>query len=270
MKPRVAAAPPGGNVTPGASGTAGGPAPPGGSGTPGGPAPPGGNVTPGGSGTAVANVTTEAANLARGRTLRLAVILSAWAPLATGVAVVMSRSATQVADFVRRTIELVAVVVAYAAFARASRSPSAEHAERWDLTSNRVVAVALMASAVTIAMLALARGSAFRPGGNVVPGMAIAALGLITNAWFWRRYARFERERRSAIIGGQRVFYRAKCAVDAVVLVALGTVLLAPSWTGTPAADRLGSLAVAAYLVWSGARAFRAAADPGGRAQVEA
>lgn len=220
--------------------------------------------------TSTGSVTTEPANRARGRTLRLAVILSSWAPLATGVAVVMSQSATQLADFVRRTIELVAVVVAYAAFARASRSPSAEDAERWDLTSNRVVAVALMTSAVTIALVALVRGSAFRPGGNVALGMAIAALGLITNAWFWRRYARFERERRSVIIGGQRVFYRAKCAVDAVVLVALGAVRLAPSWTGTPAVDRLGSLTVAAYLVWSGVRAFRAVPDPGGRTQVEA
>ncbi|MFO7544385.1 MAG: cation transporter [Trueperaceae bacterium] len=209
----------------------------------------------------------EAWQRARRRTLRLAVFLSAWAPLATGLAVAMSRSTTQVADFVRRTIELVAVVVAYAAFVRASRAPSPERAARWERTANRVVAVALLASAVAIAAVALVRGSAFRPGGNVVLGIVIALLGLITNAWFWRRYVGFERDRPSTIIGGQRVFYRAKCAVDAVVLTALSAVMLAPAWTGTRAVDLVGSLAVSAYLVWSGVRALSGTVGGGAKAE---
>lgn len=212
---------------------------------------------------AAGEASEEVRQRARRRTLRLAVFLSAWAPLATGIAVVMSRSTTQVADFVRRTIELVAVVVAYAAFVRASRASSADRAARWERTANRTVAVALLGSAVAIVVVALVRGGGFRPGGNVVLGIVIALLGLITNAWFWRRYVGFERDRPSTIIGGQRVFYRAKCAVDAVVLAALSAVMLAPTWAGTRTVDLVGSLAVSAYLVWSGVRALAGGAAVG-------
>ena len=39
---------------------------------------------------------------ARERTLLIALLLSMWAPLATGYAVLMSHSTTQLADFIRR------------------------------------------------------------------------------------------------------------------------------------------------------------------------
>jgi hypothetical protein len=54
----------------------------------------------------------------RERTLLVALLLSAWAPFVTGWAVVLSQSTTQVADFVRRTVELVAIAVAWAVFRR--------------------------------------------------------------------------------------------------------------------------------------------------------
>jgi len=49
----------------------------------------------------------------RERTLRLALALSAWGPLATGVAVLLSHSSTQLADFLRRSAELLAIALAW-------------------------------------------------------------------------------------------------------------------------------------------------------------
>ncbi|KAF0194193.1 MAG: hypothetical protein FD169_1988 [Bacillota bacterium] len=45
----------------------------------------------------------------RERTLLIALLLGMWAPLATGYAVLLSHSTTQVADFIRRTVDLVAL-----------------------------------------------------------------------------------------------------------------------------------------------------------------
>jgi hypothetical protein len=47
----------------------------------------------------------------RERTLLVALLLSLWGPLATGLAVLLSQSTTQVADFVRRSVELVALAI---------------------------------------------------------------------------------------------------------------------------------------------------------------
>lgn len=197
---------------------------------------------------------------ARLRTLRIALALSAWAPLATGVAVATSRSTTQLADFVRRTVELAAIAAAYLAFARGGRPGVApldrtrlERGARW------AVVAALAGSAAVLAGLAAARGGhGFRPSGDVAIGLAVALLGLLTNGWFWRRYARFEREGPSSVIAGQRALYAAKSVVDGSVALALATVAVAP---GTPVArwaDLLGSCLVAAYLAWSAAKEARA------------
>ncbi len=193
------------------------------------------------------------------RTLRLALFLSAWAPLATGVAVAMSQSTTQLADFVRRTVELLAIGTSYAAFARGGPDRAEMLRARWERWAHRTVVATLATSGLLVATLAASRGGAFRPGGDVTVGLAVAAAGLLTNAWFWRRYARFEHDVPSAVIGGQRALYRAKTVVDASVLAALGAVALAPGWPATRWIDLGGSWLVAAYLGWSAARTARRA-----------
>jgi divalent metal cation (Fe/Co/Zn/Cd) transporter len=98
----------------------------------------------------------------------------------------------------------------------------------------------------------------FEPGGNVYPGMAIAFLGLITNTWFWRRYARQTRELYIPIIDAQAYLYRAKAFVDLFVLLALSAVAINPSHVLTRYVDLLGSAAVVVYLLWSGYNSARA------------
>lgn len=140
---------------------------------------------------------TQEQSAARQRTLLIALLLSMWAPLVTGIAVVMSTSTTQLADFVRRTVE---------------------------------------------------------PGGNVYPGLIIASLGVIVNSWFWRRYARLNREQYNSIINAQRQLYQAKALVDLLVIGALGAVAVAPDHYLTYYIDYLGSFALVGYLFWNALR----------------
>jgi divalent metal cation (Fe/Co/Zn/Cd) transporter len=200
----------------------------------------------------------------RERTLLVALLLSAWAPLATGLAVALSHSTTQLADFVRRTVELVAIAVAWAVFRHLRRrDPAPAERERLERIAARSVAVALTVSGGVMLVLALFRAGTFTPGGDVRLGLAVAVLGLLTNGWFWRRYAAFGRARASRLIDGQRRLYRAKSVVDACVIAALATVAVAPSHPATRWVDLVGSLVVGLYLLWSAWRAARGAAAGG-------
>ena len=196
----------------------------------------------------------------RERTLAWAFALSAWAPLATAVAVLLSRSTTQLADFLRRSVELVAMGIAWRAARRSRRRPDATPADMaaWARGAERAVAWALAASAVLV-LTGAAVGWRRVPGGDVRLGLVVALLGRAVNAAFWARYAALYRARPDAIVDGQRRLYRAKVAVDAAVVVALASVLLAPAWPGTHWMDRAGAIAVAGYLAASAWGAWRAA-----------
>jgi divalent metal cation (Fe/Co/Zn/Cd) transporter len=189
----------------------------------------------------------------RERTLLVALLLSAWGPLVTGIAVLLSQSTTQLADFVRRSVELVALATSYGVFRHLRRRPdmAAARAEGLRRRATLTVTMALATSGVVMLLLIATRLRAFEPGGDVRLGLAIAILGLIVNSVFWRRYRGMTRERPDTIIDAQGHLYRAKAAVDAAVIAALATVLLAPQHPATRWVDLGGSVAVGAYLLLS-------------------
>ncbi len=197
----------------------------------------------------------------REKTLLAALLLSMWAPLTTGIAVLLSRSTTQLADFIRRTVELVALFVSWLVFRHLQRGQNLdpERVAKLEKFAGLSVAAALGCSGLVMLVLAFSRISTFEPGGNVYPGLAIAILGLLTNSWFWRRYWVLNREQYSAIIATQCHLYRAKAMVDLCVIGALTAVAVSPAHPVTRYIDVLGSVAVAAYLLWSGAGTARTA-----------
>ena len=200
----------------------------------------------------------------REKTLLVAFLLSVWAPLATGLAVLMSHSTTQVADFIRRTVELVALFVSWQVFrylegGHKPRLLESVAKARIEKIASLSVAAALGCSGLVMLALSLSRLSSFQPGGNVILGLTIAVLGLITNAWFWQRYRRMTHEHFNPVIASQVSLYRAKAFVDLTVILALASVAISPAHLLTRYIDLLGSLAVALYLLWSSRRAFHSA-----------
>ena len=197
---------------------------------------------------------TQAAG--RERTLLTALLLSAPGPLVLGYAALAGNSTTQLADFIRRTIELLALFLSWWVFRRLQRNPALNRADqsRLEHAAGLGVSGAMICSAVVMVIVALSRLSVFEPGGNVTSGLVIASLGLIVNAWFWRRYAAMTREQYSAVIAAQQSLYRGKTWVDLCVVIALAAVAAAPAHPATRVVDILGSLIVAGYLLWSGLR----------------
>lgn len=195
----------------------------------------------------------------REKTLIAALLLSMWAPLATGIAVILSQSTTQLADFIRRTVELLALFISWQVFRYTEKGEEMPPEQKvlLEKLAGFSVTIALTLSGLTMFMVTASRVSSFEPGGNVYPGLIIAFLGLATNSWFWRRYTKMTRENYNAVIDTQRLMYRAKALVDFFVIVGLAAVAIAPTASATPLVDALGSFAVAVYLIWSGVDTLR-------------
>lgn len=194
----------------------------------------------------------------RQRTLLTAILLSMWAPLTTGWAVLLSHSTTQTADFIRRTVELFALLVSYLIFRHIVSQPHIEPSqqERLEKITAICVAGAMFCSGITMLILGISRLQTFTPGGNVYPGLAIAFLGILVNTGFWRRYARFNKENPQTVMGAQQTLYRAKAFIDLCVLLALTAVALDPYHPSTRYIDISGSFVVALYLLGSGIKTF--------------
>jgi divalent metal cation (Fe/Co/Zn/Cd) transporter len=195
----------------------------------------------------------------REKTLLTALLLSAPGPLVTGIALISSHSSTQLADFLRRGVELIAIFISWWVFRHMNRNESLDsiHQSRLERAAGLSTAGAMACSGIVLLVVALSRLSEFKPGGNVTMGLVIAVLGLVTNGWFWWRYTVLTREQYSAVIAAQMQLYRAKTSVDLCVVAALTAVAIAPAHPITRYVDLLGSVIVAVYLLWSGLRTAR-------------
>ena len=188
------------------------------------------------------------------RTLLMSVLMSSPGPIVVGLGLLVGKSTTQLADFVRRSAELLAIIAAALTY-RLTGDAQPERKARLERGANRFVGGAMCLSGAAMVLLAL-----FSEGGekgNVLPGLSIAVMGVIANCIFWRRYARLGKQENDAILLVQSRLYRAKTLVDGCVTAALATVALFPASPAAALLDTLGTAVVALYLLWSGIQTIR-------------
>ncbi|HPF16111.1 MAG TPA: cation transporter [Thermotogota bacterium] len=204
-------------------------------------------------------VTIDKASAKREKTMLVAFLLSSPGPLLTGIAALSSQSATQIADFLRRSSELVALFVAWWVFRKMQRDTTTDQVfqNKMSRIANLTVSIAMICSGIAMFIVGVIRLFVFNIGGKVILGLVIAVLGLITNSWFWWRYWSMNREIPDSVIEGQRNLYRAKSCVDIAVVSALTAVLLAPNHPATQYVDAVGCMIVAFYLFYSGAKMMK-------------
>ena len=186
------------------------------------------------------------------RTLLLSVLMSSPGPLVVGLGLLAGRSSTQIADFVRRSAELLAIIMSFAVYRITTKEGSCQEEKRIQLErrSNAFVGAMMCLGGTFMVLLTFLSSTADK--GNVIPGLAIAVMGVIANTAFWIKYTRLNKKEPNAILYVQSRLYRAKSLVDGCVTVALLSVLILP---GSPISNRLdflGSLTVAVYLIWCG------------------
>jgi len=188
-------------------------------------------------------------------TLLWSVIMSAPGPLVVGLGLIVGRSATQTADFVRRSAELLGIIMAYFVYRMTAGDTDSERKERLERIANLFVGAMMCLGGTLMLILALVSGNEEK--GSVIPGLVIALLGVTANTIFWIRYTKLDRESPNAILRVQARLYRAKSLVDICVSTALLAVLIFPGSMFAYVLDKAGSVIVAVYLVWCGLRTIR-------------
>lgn len=191
------------------------------------------------------------------RTLLASVLLSTPGPLVVGIGLFFGRSSTQLADFVRRSAELLAIIISWVIYGVTNKDEGVDEVkrERLERVADISVGVAMCISGVAMALITLMSSNTEK--GNVIPGLVIAGLGVVVNTWFWFRYRRLNKVAPNPILAVQARLYRAKSLVDTVVSAALATIVIAPDAPVAYFMDKAGSLFVAGYLVVNGVIAAR-------------
>lgn len=185
------------------------------------------------------------------RTLLWSVIMSSPGPLVVGLGLLAGRSSTQIADFVRRSAELLAIIMSFAVYRLTMKNGETARI-KWERRSNAFVGAMMCLAGAIMAILALTAKEGDK--GNVIPGLAIAVMGVIANSIFWHKYTGLNRAEPNAILAVQSRLYRAKTLVDISVTAALLSVWIAPQSAFSYLLDMIGSLIVAGYLVWCGVK----------------
>ena len=186
------------------------------------------------------------------KTLLMSVIMSAPGPLVVGLGLMAGRSSTQIADFVRRSSELLAIIMSFVVYQITTKDGVTDELRKAKLERFSNIFVGLMMCIGGSFMILLAFLSDGGDKGNVIPGLTIAILGVIANTLFWRKYTKLNKAEPNAILAVQARLYRAKSLVDCCVTVALLSVAIAPDSAFSMWLDFLGSVIVAVYLVWCG------------------
>jgi len=186
------------------------------------------------------------------RTLLMSVLMSSPGPLVVGLGLLAGRSSTQIADFVRRSSELLAIIMAFLVYKITTKDGACDEAKKEKLERISNVFVGAMMCIGGSFMIVLTFMSETTDKGNVIPGLSIAVLGVIANTIFWRKYTRLNKAEPNAILAVQARLYRAKSLVDGCVSVALLSVAVAPESPISVWLDLIGSVVVALYLIWCG------------------
>ena len=186
------------------------------------------------------------------RTLLLSVLMSSYGPIILGLGLRVGHSSTQIADFTRRTSELLALIVAFMVYAITNRQQGIAEEEKRVLERKGNLFTGVIMCISGHSMLLLSALSQDTDKGNVIPALVIAFLGVVANCIFWRRYTSLYRKQNNAILGVQARLYGAKTAVDVCVVIALAAVLAFPGTKASFWLDRIGSLFVALYMIRCG------------------
>ena len=188
------------------------------------------------------------------RTLLWSVILSLSGPLIVGLGLIGGHSSTQVADFVRRSAELLATMMSFVIYKVTMKEDvcNEKRKQKLERRSNMFVGAMMCIGGSFMVLLAFLNDTTDK--GNVIPSLVIALLGVVANSMFWNKYTQLNKLEPNVILKVQARLYRAKTMVDSCVTIVLLSVVVAPQSQVSSWLDFIGSLIVAIYLIYCGGR----------------
>ena len=192
------------------------------------------------------------------KTLMWSVIMSSPAPIVVGLSLINGHSSTQIADFLRRTSEFIAIIMSFIVYKMTEKKEfcDVEYKAKLEKIANVFVGILMCMCGALMCAVAILNGAG-EDKGSIIPSLVIVGISLISNSFFFVRYTTLYKSKGNVILKTQSRLYRAKCLVDGCVLAALIILLAAPEsrlayWT-----DMVGSFAVAVYLTLCGIRTVK-------------
>jgi cation diffusion facilitator family transporter len=182
-------------------------------------------------------------------------ILTCSAALPVGiVGVVLGNSVALLADLLRATAELVAMVLSWLTLraVRRTRHDVFNYGlGKLESAASVMVGAALMVAFVVVLGGSLARFLAPAPIGNAWLGLAVTVAGMGGSVWLWRRNYAIARRSPSPVMDAQWRLYRSKAVANLIVSVSVGVALGFKGQAWAAYVDPAGSLAIAGFLLYS-------------------
>lgn len=193
------------------------------------------------------------------KTLMSSILLSAWGPIMTGMAAMMTTSLTQKADFLRRSIEFISMIIAWRVYNYVLKKPMSEkQKEKIEWIAMESVSITMLVTGVVLIIISYVQlKNRLYPEGNIWLGFFIALMGLGVNGFFCKRYHAFFLEKKNAVMLAQKKLYRSKVCLDLVVIIGLFSVYLFSGNVLGILIDSLGLWMISIYLILSGLKTFR-------------
>lgn len=188
------------------------------------------------------------------RTLRAAWIISSSAPLVTGFAFYQSGSVTVLADFFRRTLELLVLFsnwLIYKKILRSEEEIKEIDTKKLEGYAARGVMVVMGLSFFVIFFNAIGQLKDPQPIGKIWVAMTIGILGMLVNGTFWWKNRSLAKREESSIFYAQWKLYRAKALMDVTLVIILSSSKI---FEGYPLAlyfDPVGSIVISFFLLYS-------------------
>ena len=186
------------------------------------------------------------------------VIMSSPAPIVVGLSLIAGHSSTQIADFLRRTSEFIAIVMSFIIYKMTEKNEfcDEERKARLEKIANAFIGILMCMCGAFMCAVAIFNG-AKEDKGSIIPSLVIAGISLISNSFFFVRYTALYKSKGNVILKTQSRLYRAKCLVDGCVSGVLIILLASPESRLALCMDIVGSFAVAVYLILCGIRTVR-------------
>lgn len=186
------------------------------------------------------------------RTMLTSVLLSSPGPLVVGIGLLMGKSSTQIADFLRRTAELLAIIVAFVIFLLTTKESGINTQKKQKLERFSNAFMGSIMCLCGVIMILIAFFSEKEDKGNVIFSLVIAVLGVVANTIFWIKYTNLNKKESNPIIAVNARLYGAKSLVDCCVTLSLLSIALFPATTFSFYFDLVGSVIVSVYLILCG------------------
>ncbi len=188
------------------------------------------------------------------RTLRAAWIISSGAPLVTGFAFYLSGSVSVLADFFRRTLELMVLFSNWLIYKKILKSEEAEKkidTKKLEGYAARGVMVVMAISFFVIFFNAVTQLKDPEPLGEIWAAMTIGILGIVVNGGFWWKNRSLAKKEESSIFFAQWKLYRAKSLMDITLIIILSSSRIFEDYPLSLYFDPVGSIIMSFFLLYS-------------------